>query len=155
MSDPAPLRHTIRAPVRFGKCDLLQIVWHGNYVTWLEDARQCLGTRIGIGYEDFVRERYACPIVDMHISYKRPARYGDFVDITAILHWTEVPKVVHSYEIRRAGDKELMTTAETVQVLLTPDGQMALNFPPFLDEFRRKWRNGELQPGDPEPTPWA
>ena len=55
---PPPLSHTIRVNVRFGHSDLLQIAWHGHYVQWLEDARQSLGTAVGLGYEDLIRERF-------------------------------------------------------------------------------------------------
>ncbi|MBK8208271.1 MAG: acyl-CoA thioesterase [Planctomycetes bacterium] len=151
-----PLAHTIRVTVRFMESDLLRMVWHGNYVRWIEDARQALGSCIGLGYEDFMREHFACPIVDMHLSYKRPARYGDKLDITASLHWMEVPKLVHSYEVRRAADGELLTTAETTQVLLHPDQKLALNFPPFLDDFRQRWKLGQVKvPATPAPTPWS
>lgn len=143
---PEPLTHTIIVPVRFGHSDLLRIVWHGHYVQWLEDARQSMGTAIGLGYEDLLRERHAAPIVDMHLAYKRPARYGDDLLVSASLHWAEVPKLKHTYEIRRASNNELLTTAETLQVLLTPAGDLALNFPPFLLALREKWQRGEINP---------
>lgn len=155
MADPAPLSHTVRVTVRFGQSDLLRIVWHGNYVQWLEDARQSLGTAIGLGYEDLVRERYAAPIVDMQLKYKRPARYGDKLDVIATLHWAEVPKLRHTYEVRRVGDGELLTTAETTQVLLTPQGDLALNFPPFLEDIRRSWRAGEISTPNQPTESWA
>lgn len=157
MADPvAPLRHTIRATVRFREADLLGIVWHGHYVKFLEDARQVMGAYIGLGYEDFMREGFAGPLVDMRLQYKRPARYGDKIDITAMLHWSEVPKLRYTYEIRRVADGELLTLAETVQVLLHPDGQLALNFPPFLEAFRTRWQQGQLRiPPGPEASPFG
>ncbi|MBZ0135312.1 MAG: acyl-CoA thioesterase [Planctomycetes bacterium] len=153
--NPAALKHTVRVTVRFGHSDLLRIVWHGNYVQWLEDARQSLGTAIGLGYEDFVRERYAAPIVDMRLKYKRPARYGDVLDVTAALHWADVPKLRHTYEVRRAETGELLTTGETTQVLLTPNGELALNFPPFFEAIRQKWRGGQISPPRKPQEGWA
>lgn len=151
-----PLSHTLAVTVRFMESDLLRMAWHGNYVRWLEDARQALGARIGLGYEDFMRERIACPLVDMHLAYKRPARYGDKLHVTARLLWMEVPKLVHHYEVRRATDNELLTTGETIQVLLHPGGELALNFPPFLEAFRARWRAGGIaSQAAPEPSPWA
>lgn len=144
-STPAALSHTVRLTVRFKESDLLGIVWHGNYVTYLEDARQALGVQVGLSYEDFMRERIAAPIVDLHVQYKRSARYGDKLDVTASLQWMEVPKFVHSYEVRRASDGELLTLAETTQVLLHPDGSLALNFPPFVEAVRARWRRGEIR----------
>jgi acyl-CoA thioester hydrolase len=153
--NPPPLTRTVRVAVRFGHSDLLRIVWHGNYVQWLEDARQSLGTAIGLGYEDLLREKYAAPIVDMGLKYRRPARYGDRLDVTASLHWSEVPKLRHTYEVRRVADGELLTTAETTQVLLHPGGDLVLNFPPFLKAIRERWRAGEITPPDTPLETWA
>lgn len=156
MSVPAPLSRTVRVTVRFKESDLLGIVWHGNYVTYLEDARQALGVAIGLSYEDFMREKIAAPIVDLRLQYKKPARYGDKLDVTASLIWQEVPKLVHRYEIRRASDAELLTTAETTQVMLHPDGTLLLNFPPFVDMMRQRWTRGEIKnSGKPEPSPFG
>jgi len=156
MSNPDPLSHTVRVTVRFQESDLLGIVWHGNYVTYLEDARQALGVEIGLSYEDLMRHKFAAPLVDLHLQYKQPARYGDKVDVTATLHWAEVPKLVHRYEIRRAADGELLTKAESTQVLLRPDGQLALNFPDFLLEMRERWRKGEIRTAqDIKPSPFG
>jgi acyl-CoA thioester hydrolase len=156
MSHPEPMAHTVRVTVRFKESDLLGIVWHGNYVTYLEDARQSLGVQIGLSYEDLMREQFAAPLVDLHLQYKQPARYGDKLDVTAALHWTEVPKLVHHYEIRHAESGELLTTATSTQVLLRPDGQLALNFPPFLEEFRRRWQAGKIAPSqEVKPSPFG
>lgn len=155
-STPPPLSHTVRLTVRFKESDLLGIVWHGNYVTYLEDARQALGVQIGLSYEDFMRERFAAPIVDLRLQYKRPAKYGDKLDVTASVIWQEVPKFVHRYEIRRVGDGELLTTAETTQVLVHPDGNLALNFPPFVEAVRERWRQGKIRvSGNVEASPFG
>lgn len=152
---PAPLRHTVRVTVRFGHSDLLRIVWHGHYVQWLEDARQSLGTAIGLGYEDLIQLKHAAPLVDMHLAYKQPARYGDKLDITAALAWQDTTKLVHHYEVRRVSDGELLTKAETIQVLLTPKGELALNFPDFLIELRKRWRAGEIALPDQPDESWG
>lgn len=145
----------MRVTVRFGHSDLLRIVWHGHYVQWLEDARQSLGSAIGLGYEDLIQLSYAAPIVDMHLAYRRPARYGDDLDVTAKLVWQETPKLVHHYEVRRVSDGEVLTKAETVQVLLNPDGELVLNFPPFLTDLRRRWLAGEIKLPDTPLRKWA
>jgi acyl-CoA thioesterase FadM len=66
-----------------------------------------------------------------------------------------VPKLLHTYEVRRVSDNELLTTAETTQVLLHPDGNLALNFPPFLDELRNKWQAGQINLTDKPTHSWA
>ncbi len=153
---PAPVSHTTRVTVRFKEADVLGIVWHGNYVTYLEDARQNLGKRIGLAYEDFMAQGINAPIVDLKISYKSPARYGDKIDVAATAHFTDVPKLVTTYEIKRATDGTLLATAETTQVLTTAKGELMLNFPPIMAASRERWARGEFNAAQPpQPSPWA
>jgi acyl-CoA thioester hydrolase len=142
---PAPISHTTRVTVRFKEADALGIVWHGHYVTYLEDARQALGAAIGLSYEDFLAHDFFAPLVDLKLQYKAPARYGDRLDVAASMHYCEVPKLVTSYEIRRAKDGALLATAETTQVLTTRKGELVLNFPPFFDKVRELWAKGTLK----------
>lgn len=142
---PAPISHTTRVTVRFKEADALGIVWHGHYVTYLEDARQALGAAIGLSYEDFLAHEFFAPLVDLKLQYKAPARYGDKLDVKATMHWSEVPKLVTSYEIRRAKDGALLATGETTQVLTTRKGELVLNFPPFFAGVRERWAQGTLK----------
>ncbi|MHC4840962.1 MAG: acyl-CoA thioesterase [Planctomycetota bacterium] len=152
---PDPLSFTVKRPVRFADSDLLQIVWHGHYVLWLEDARQALGEHIGLSYEALIEHEVAAPIVDMQLKYKLSAKYGDILCVTANLHWEETPKLRHSYEVRRESDNALLTTAETTQVLVNTDGQMLLNFPQFLLDVRERWANGKIETSGSADSPWA
>ncbi|MCC6573483.1 MAG: acyl-CoA thioesterase [Planctomycetes bacterium] len=156
MSKPAPVSHTTRVTVRFKEADVLGIVWHGNYVAYLEDARQNLGKRVGLAYEDFLAQGIHAPIVDLKIQYRSPARYGDKVDVAATAHYTDVPKLVTTYELRRASDGTLLATAETTQVLTNGKGELILNFPPLLTTARERWARGEFKDAQPpQASPWA
>ena len=155
---PAPLHLTTRVTVRFKESDLLGVVWHGHYVAYLEDARQALGALVGLGYADIVKEGYIAPVVELSLKYKSPARYGDKIDVRCSFHYAEVPKLVATYELRRASDGELLATAESVQVLTDTAGKLVLNFPDFLKEVWQRWRDGafNLDPRkDPQPSPWS
>ncbi len=155
---PPPVSFTTRVTVRFKEADVLGIVWHGHYVTYLEDARQNLGRQIGLAYEDFMAAGLAAPIVDLKIQYKAPARYGDKVDVTASMVYADVPKLVTTYELRRAGDRALLATAQTTQVLTGAQGELVLNFPPLFETARKRWLGGEFHrqgASPPQPSPWA
>lgn len=52
------------------------IVWHGNYVQWMETARvECL-RHIGFTFEDFVKAGYDLPVVDLQLRYHQPLTLG-------------------------------------------------------------------------------
>ena len=61
VGDPPPLRILVQRRVRFEEVDPLGIVWHGRYPGYFEDARVALGSRYGIGYEDFIRHGVPVP----------------------------------------------------------------------------------------------
>ena len=49
----------------------MNIVWHGNYVRYLEQARAALLGGIGFGYREMKEFGFAWPIVDLSIRYVR------------------------------------------------------------------------------------
>ena len=50
------LTERITTRVRFDEVDALGIVWHGNYVKYLEDGREAWGRKYGIPYMTIYRE---------------------------------------------------------------------------------------------------
>ena len=139
-----PLTTIVSRRVRFEECDQLGIVWHGRYASFFEDARSSLGEKYGIGYMDFYRNRIVAPIKQIHVDYDRPLRFGQQFTIEATLHWSDAVRINLSYEIRDDGGV-ISTTGYTVQVMLDLDYNLLLVPPPFFDNFRRKWRSGELE----------
>ena len=48
------MKVTVYHKVSFYEMDPMQVVWHGEYVRYLEDGREAFGRRYpGIGYLDF------------------------------------------------------------------------------------------------------
>ncbi len=57
--------------------DYAGIVWHGTYLTWLEEARvECLHS-IGVAFADFVSIGCDMPVVEMSLRYHQSLRLGD------------------------------------------------------------------------------
>ena len=50
---------------QFYDLDPMNIVWHGNYVRYLEQARSALLSEIGYGYAEMQASGFAWPIVDL------------------------------------------------------------------------------------------
>lgn len=129
------LEHTVRVRVRFQEVDSLGIVWHGHYLSYLEDARVALGEEYGIGYNDIANAGLLAPIVKLSCNYLAPTRRGGELDITARLVCDGAAKLVFYYEIRHAHDGVLAATGETVQVFTNIRGDLMLTAPEFLTAF--------------------
>ena len=61
--------------------DAMHIVWHGNYVKYLETARCAFLSAIGYDYNEMARQGYSWPIVQMNLKYIRPARFGQKIRV--------------------------------------------------------------------------
>jgi len=132
--------------VRFHEVDVMGIVWHGNYVGYFEEARREFGRKYGIDYPLLVKHRLAAPVVSVRSEYHSPARMGDVLEVTARLYKSESVKLEFGYEIRQKSDLRLVVTGATVQVLTTPDHELILTWPPFLQELLRKWESEWILP---------
>ena len=72
MSD-AILSAEIEIEVPFNDLDPMGVVWHGNYLAYLERARSALLTKLGYDYEEMVESGFAWPIPAASANASRSA----------------------------------------------------------------------------------
>lgn len=85
--------------VQFDEVDSLRIVWHGRYVSYLEQGRNEWGRKFGFTYHDMAANDFAMPIVQLHLDHFSPLFYDEMIRIRTICHFTESSKMNMSYEI--------------------------------------------------------
>lgn len=119
------------------------IVWHGRYASYFEDARVALGSRYGIGYEDFLHHGVPAPIRKMQVDYLAPLRFREEFEVEALLHWSDAARFDFEFLIR-GNNGCLIATGCSVQLMLDPAGALLLLPPPFVRAVRERWRAGEL-----------
>lgn len=130
------LTETIRVNVRFSEVDPIHVVWHGNYIKYMEDAREAFGRKYGLSYMLMVNSGYYCPIFDYHVRFAHSATYDDVLLVTIKYKPAKGAKICFDYEIRRERDNELVLTASTIQLFTTTDGVLD----PSEPEFYRRWK---------------
>ena len=127
------LREEISFPVEFYDVDSMLIVWHGNYIKYMEKARCALLDRIGYGYLVMARSGYSFPIVDVRVKYVRSLRFGQRVRAVASLAEYETCIKI-KFEFYDAESGELTTKAESTQMAVDlTSGESCLSTP---QEFR-------------------
>ena len=112
--------------IRYAETDKMGIVYHANYLLYFEDARSNFLETIGYPYGRIEDEGYISPVVDMHVNYGVPLRYGDTAIIRTRITSARPTKTVYAYEVFREGmdldaDKPLCTGHST-HCLVTADG---------------------------------
>jgi acyl-CoA thioester hydrolase len=119
---------------QFYDLDPMQVVWHGNYPRFLEQARCALLDQLGYNYEQMGQSGFAWPIVDLHLKYVRPIRFGQEIVVSATLAEFE-NRLKIDYRIRDLASGEVLTKATTTQIAVSLEtGEMQFESPPALTE---------------------
>ena len=126
--------------IRFSEVDSMNVVWHGSYMLYFEDARELFGEKFDLTYMGYVRHGYYAPMVEMNIQWKKPILYGMRPRIDIIYRPTVAAKVVFDYEIHDTADESLIATAHSVQVFMNLNYQLVLYSPKFYEEWQQRWK---------------
>jgi acyl-CoA thioester hydrolase len=120
--------------VQFFDLDPMEIVWHGNYVKYLEIARCALFDSIDYNYVQMKESGYAWPVIDLHVRYAAPASFGQRIKVRATLvEWENRLKI--DYVITDAVSGRRLTRASTTQVAVDiATGEMCFVSPRVLFE---------------------
>ena len=76
---------SILNPWRIRKCVLPQhtdhagVMWHGSYLSWLEEARVDALEQVGLPYKDLVAKGFELPVVSLNINYTKSLFHGESV----------------------------------------------------------------------------
>jgi acyl-CoA thioester hydrolase len=120
--------------VQFFDLDPMQIVWHGNYVKYLEVARCALLDSIGYNYEQMKASGYAWPVIDLNLRYIGSATFGQRLRLRAdIVEYEHRLKI--DYLITCAATGKRLTRGSSTQVAVDiGSGEMCFISPPVLLE---------------------
>ena len=133
------LRASKEFAVRFSEVDAMNIVWHGSYPLYFEDAREAFGAQYGLEYMTMARAGYYAPLVELTFRYLRPIRYEQQCRIDIIYTATAAAKIIFDYEIHDALTDELLATGHGVQAFMDKDYQLQWYKPTFYAEWQERW----------------
>ena len=125
--------------IRFSEVDVMNVVWHGSYPLYFEDAREAFGAKYGLSYKRYMDERVFAPIVELDIKYKRPILYGMTPVVRIVYRPTEAAKIVFDYEIVDAETGTVFATAHSVQVFMDMNYNLMWDNPSFFVEWKKQW----------------
>ena len=155
-SEPVQLKTSKVFDVRFSEVDAMNIVWHGSYALYFEDAREQFGKEFGLSYMSYFDNGYYAPLVELNFSFKKPLLYGQQARIDIIFRNVPAAKVIFDYEIRLITDMtysplegmqeevrtntndNLVATGSSTQVFLDNKYNLVWINPPFYETWKRK-----------------
>lgn len=134
MRKQGPVSHTIEVEVAFHDVDSMEIVWHGHYLKYLENARWALMDRLGYGYRDMISSGFTWPIVECQLRYIKSARFGDRLSVRAsLVEWDSRIAVNYLVLDARTGDR--IARGRSVQVAVDAvSGELQFELPACFQE---------------------
>lgn len=113
-----------RYPVRvyFEDTDLSGMVYHANYLRYMERARSDFLRALGIGQRDAAdRGEGVYTVSDLAIRYRRPAGLDD--DLTVTSRVTAIGAATATIQQTVSRDGEILTEAAVTAAFLSPAGR--------------------------------
>ncbi len=123
--------------IRFSEIDMMNVVWHGSYPLYLEDAREAFGKKFGLSYQRYIDENIFAPLVQLKMDYKRPLMYGMKPVVRITYHPTESAKIVFDYVIYDSETGTVCLNAQSTQVFMDRNYNLLWYSPDFYEEWKK------------------
>ena len=127
--------------ISFEDLDPMYVVWHGNYMRYLEQARCDMLEKLGCTYIDIQNDGFAYPIAKMSVKYIKPAKFMD-----TLLIKSEIVSIEPSWDIKykifnkKTGEK--ISEAATMQICYDiKEGKSVYTPPEFLVKAIKEAQN--------------
>ncbi|WP_313892354.1 thioesterase family protein [Psychrobacillus sp.] len=120
--------------VRYAETDQMGVVYHANYLIWLEMGRTKLIQDIGFTYAGLEEDGYLSPVTNVNVNYKTSVKYGETVTVKTWVEHHGKLRTIYGYEILH-NDGTIASTATTEHVVVKKE-----NFRPIsLSKIHPEW----------------
>jgi acyl-CoA thioester hydrolase len=122
----------ISLQAQFYQIDPMNVVWHGHYVQFFEQARSALLARIGYNYREMAASGFGWPIVDLRVKYVKPITLGQRFVVRATLVEYE-NRIRIDYRVMDQDTRAVLTKAQTTQLAVDiATGELSFESPAAL-----------------------
>lgn len=102
--------------MRYAETDQMGVVHHAAYVPWLEQGRVDWLEHLDLRYSELEKSGVLFPVTDISISYRRPLRFGEVVEVETWLTQLASRKLTFTYRVYGNGDRRVRASGLTVHV---------------------------------------
>jgi acyl-CoA thioester hydrolase len=112
--------HTMRKRIYCYDTDAEGVVYYGNYMKFLEEARTSFIEDLGFSLKELSKNGYIFAIKRQEIEYKYPIYYGEVIEIKTSVEEITPYRIRFYYEIYNSENKKT-TVARTDMVCISPE----------------------------------
>lgn len=124
--------------VRYAETDQMGIVYHANYIIWMEVGRTKLIEDVGFNYAELEQQGYLSPVLDIQVQYKTPVRYGQTATVKTWVKDHSRVRTTYGYEIVHE-DGTVAVTGQSTHTVVKKDTFRPVAFSKIAPEWDAKY----------------
>ncbi|MGI6262344.1 MAG: acyl-CoA thioesterase [Succiniclasticum sp.] len=137
----------IRDRVRFEETDLMAVVYHSRYLTWLEMGRVAYLETCGVDLVKLMDAGVLFPIRDVHVRYVRSARFGDEYEVQTTLKEFNRAKIQFAYKVVNTATGKVLVEGETMNVFTDRNGKIKRLGEPWFSLIQKQYEQEQAGRG--------
>lgn len=98
---------------RYEETDQMGVIYHGNYITWFEQARSGFFRALGYSYKRLEDEGFWLPVIEVGCKYFAPAKYDEEVYVKTSIHMCKGVRLQLNYEVYDVATETLLVSGFT------------------------------------------
>ncbi|WP_282171412.1 acyl-CoA thioesterase [Cytobacillus firmus] len=131
--------------VRYAETDQMGVVYHANYLVWMELGRTQIIKDLGFSYAEMEKDGIISPVLDILASYKKPLRYGQTATIKTWIEEYDGFRVSYGYEIFN-DEGELAVTGFSKHVCVKKDNFRPISIKKKYPDWHEAYEKAKKQP---------
>ncbi|MGJ7921157.1 acyl-CoA thioesterase [Neobacillus sp. LXY-4] len=128
--------------VRYAETDQMGVVYHANYLVWMELGRTKLIQDLGYNYAEMEKDGIISPVIDIEASYKKPLRYGESATIKTWIEEYDGFRVTYGYEIYTGGG-DLAVTGKSKHVCVKQETFRPISIKRTYPDWHQAYENAK------------
>jgi acyl-CoA thioester hydrolase len=129
---------SIEIQVSYADTDMMGVIYHANYIKWLELGRTQLIEDAGFDYLEMERAGYYAPIYNLEITYKKSLKLGDKVFVKTWVDKNQGLKTVYGFEVVNGKD-EVCAEGTTTHIVVRKEDFKPIQFKKAFPEWFQKY----------------
>lgn len=91
--------------ISYADTDKMGVIYHGNYIKWLELGRTQLVEDAGFSYLGMESQGYYAPVYNLEITYKKPIKLGDRAFVKTWVEENLPARTVYGFQVTNGADE--------------------------------------------------
>lgn len=129
---------TIEIQLSYADTDMMGVMYHGNYVKWIEIGRTKLIEDVGYNYRDMEEAGYYAPVYNLDITYKKAIKYGDQVFVHTWVEENKNLRTVYGFSIVNH-DSEIFAEGTTTHIVVRKEDFKPIQFKKAFPDWFQKY----------------